>query len=300
MHTMRYVGLPNVMQIDLLVPNIGSMFSAGMVVTPDGHYFISVDNIYLFDGSKPRPIGFEVCEQFFAEVSTAVLNPRFDWTFGKYDAKRSEVIWTYWINGANAYQCKQMVYQVDFKRFYFRHLPSDDTTANTNIRAFTPNPIAEVRGSFIYGGYQVLLQDWTLDRTDYENIVPDHVDNIFTLPVAETPDLSYGDLYGVKEHSSLILDASFTYGTGFTVEHSARTLVSALPTFETLAQTWTPTLPERLLSFPHKSGIVFRYRFTGSGAGSYQPAEGGQSFSPITGLKLFGYADFLYTNGAEQ
>ncbi len=293
-YSVRYVGLPAVMQVGLLLPNIGSIFNAGVVKTSIGHFFIAIDNIYLLNGSLPQAIGFPVIDLFFDEILTKETNARWDWTYGHHDEERNEVIWTYWVPVGAAFQCKQMVFQVDSNRFYFRQLPKVRTFT---IDTFNPH----IRGQMIYGETQKLLADWTSTRNTLAQIYPDSVSaDQFTLPYAETPDLSYGDLFGIKEHTSVVIDANYSNAAGIQIEHSARNMLSATVNYTVVPKTWTKAVPERLASLPRVSGVVFRFRFTALGGGSYTNTDFTGSFSPVTDFKLYGYADFLYTGKAEQ
>jgi len=314
MYSMRYVGLPTVMQITPLVNNIGSIFYDGLVITSEGHFFIGIDNIYFFDGTKPIPMGFEVCEQFFTEIGTPSNNPRYDWTYAKYDQRRSEVIWTYWsVFATGKYVCRQLIYQVDFKRFYFRNMPSDSMgtySGNTyNIRTFVPELDSTVPGTMLYGAKTRLLHEYEYGVDSLRFLANDTlvysgatIIPALTLPYAETPDLSYGDLYSVKEHSSFLLDAAYDIGSGVTVSHNARNAVGnpLAVTLTPLTKVWTTSLAERILSFPRKDGVVFRYGFTGTYTTTVDPISGYTVTVPTIGLKITGYADFIYTGKAEQ
>ena len=210
------------------------------------------------------------------------------------------------------FQCRQVIYQLDYDRFYFRNLPSSDSSTH-DIRSFCKNinsavyngTNAAVYGSRVYGGFQSLLVDYKLETTlPVTDLIEDAVgdsgepvlNGFFTEPYAETPDLVYSDLYSIKEHSALILDASYDNGSGIEVFHAARERTSTTPTLVRLAQRWLPTLKEYMLSFPRISGRVFRYAFKFCGPQSLDSRKPG----PTVGAKLNGYVDMIYKGGAEK
>lgn len=258
MSSMDYVGLPNVMQI-LPRYNVGSIYHNGLVVTPNGHYFIGQDGFYFFDGNPPRQIGTTIYAKFFSEVIQ--LDPTDDNSesvLGYYDMFRQEVSWIYWLSTG---QCRQIVYSERFNRWTFRNLPYE--TANK------PRAIGRVYNSatrLLYGGVAKVNFDYDSTESTSAILLDDQASAGYTQPFAETNDLFYRDLYLVKEAESFYLDAAWDSGvTGLQLSHSLRNLISTTPAFTALTDLWTPAIIEGRLSLPHGSGRVFRFRFKFSG-----------------------------------
>lgn len=62
----RYVGPPVIWQWDLVAANAGAVSQEAVIDTGTAHLFIGRDDFWLFDGSRPRPIGAPVKEWFFS------------------------------------------------------------------------------------------------------------------------------------------------------------------------------------------------------------------------------------------
>ena len=294
-HTMRYVGLPNVMQIDILSNGIGSVFFGGLVRTPKGLFFIGQDNIYSFTAYRPEKCGLPVKDQFFQEIQDPEINARWHWTFGKYDVDRAEVVWTYWIPAqGGTYQGRQLIYQVDFNRFFFRNLPSDGIDGQLdNIRAWLVDTFYG-RNSLLYGGYGRLLSDSQFNDDDPTKVVKDSVDpeTPHTEPTAQTPQLVYGDLFTMKEHSSMRVAASFSEGGGLEITHSTAKQLGSSMNDEVLSPPWTiQTSPDGTVSAPRIAARVFQYGFKFSN---------NQTTGITRDSRLYGYVDMLYTGKAER
>jgi hypothetical protein len=281
MSSMDYVGLPNVMQI-LPRHTVGSLYPNGLVVAKSGHYFIGRDNIYFFDGVKPKEIGDPVFKQFYDEVLP--LDPASDDSesvIGYYDLFRQEVSWTYWTSAA---QCKQLVYSEKFNRWFFRNLPYE--TAN-KTRA-----IGRVYGSstrLLYGGVQKINFDYDSTESTSAILLDDQASAGYTQPLAVTNDVFYNDLYVQKSADCFYLDAGWDSGvTGLELSHSIRSFVSTAVSFVVLAVLWTQSVWEGRLSLPRKNGRVFRFkfRFTGSKpVGCVLNAWGDQVYGEGRGLQ---------------
>lgn len=256
---MDYIGLPNVMQI-LPKSNIGNLYPNGLVITPAGHYFISQDNIYFFDGLQPKAIGNAVYEKFFGEVLP--LNPTDDNSesvLGYYDRFRQEVSWIYWTSTG---QTRQIIYSERFNRWTFRNLPY--ATANK------PHAIGRVYNStsrLLYGGVQKINFDYDSTESTSNILLDDFANTGYTQPQAETNDLFYRDLYMKKEADSFYLDAGWDSGvTGLELSHSLRTFVSSSVSYTALSGLWTSANEQGKLSLPRGSGRVFRFKFKFSGS----------------------------------
>ena len=262
MYVMNYVGLPNVMQIDCMGTGVGSYFQNGVVSTNKGIFFISRDNVCHFDGAAVKKIGYKVASKFFAEVAPAsdVFNQKL---YGRYDGDKAEVVWTYFIQqNTGVYQCRQMIYQVDYGRFYFRNMPSEDSES-ADVRA-----IGKLYQGFqrnIYGASQALYVDYKNGTEDLTQSVRDAVDSAgtksYTQPYADTKDFLHDDAFHMKESDSLFIDAAYESADGVELSYSARLFSSLARTFTALTTLWTPSTAEGRLSLPRVAARVFAYRF---------------------------------------
>lgn len=66
MYLGTYVGPPVIWQWDLVASNVGAISNEAVIDTGVSHLFIGRDDFWLFDGSRPRPIGAPIKEWFFA------------------------------------------------------------------------------------------------------------------------------------------------------------------------------------------------------------------------------------------
>jgi hypothetical protein len=281
MSSMDYVGLPNVMQILPRHP-VGNLYPNGLVVTKSGHYFIGRDNVYYFDGVRPKEIGDPIFRKFYDEVIP--LDPSSDNSesvIGYHDLFRKEVSWTYW---TTAGQQKQVVYSIQFNRWFFRNLPYES--------ANKVGAIGRVYGSstkLLYGGVQKLNFDYDSSESTADILLDDQASSGYTQPLAETNDIFYDDLYVQKEGDSFYLDAGWSSGvTGLELSHSIRQFISTAVSWTALTPLWVDTIKEGKLSLPRKNGRVFRFKFKFSGTkpvGSVLNAWGDMMYGAGRGLQ---------------
>lgn len=71
MYLGRYVGPPIIWQFDLVAANAGAISQESVIDTGTAHLFIGRDDFWIFDGSRPRPIGAPIKEWFFANSDNA-------------------------------------------------------------------------------------------------------------------------------------------------------------------------------------------------------------------------------------
>lgn len=64
----RYVGPPVIWAFDLIASNVGAISQESVIDTGTSHVFIGKDDFWLFDGTRPRPIGAPVREWFFVNA----------------------------------------------------------------------------------------------------------------------------------------------------------------------------------------------------------------------------------------
>jgi len=272
---MNYVGLPNVMKIDSMNMGVGCFYPGSIVKTPQGLFFWSRDNICVFNGASVRKIGYPVRDKLYGELNlTGVYNDKRQQVYAFYDKDKSEIVWTYWVwlQSGSVYQQRQVIYQLDYNRFYFRNIPSASSGAAGDIRAICR--AADSLDQLIYGTTGALYQDYGFGGSA-ANIITDVAvttgSPTHTQPTATTPDFIYGDLRSVKEHDRFLIDAVLgpIDTTGVVLGHSARDAISDTVTFTTITQTWTPTIQDNCLSLPRVSGRVFRFKFTFTGTKPY-------------------------------
>tara|TARA_R110002110_G_scaffold134855_4_gene318510 strand:+ start:2063 stop:3505 length:1443 start_codon:yes stop_codon:yes gene_type:complete len=67
----RYSGPPGVWDFSLLPGNVGAVSQEAIADIGTAHVFIGNNDIYLFDGSLPRPIGTPLREWFFSDLDVA-------------------------------------------------------------------------------------------------------------------------------------------------------------------------------------------------------------------------------------
>lgn len=68
----RYVGAPEVWKWDRISSEVGCVGQEAVANTPIGHVFVGVDNIYVFDGTTPIPLGRGVVRSWlFSRLSPA-------------------------------------------------------------------------------------------------------------------------------------------------------------------------------------------------------------------------------------
>lgn len=259
MTSMDYVGLPNVMWISPS-HNVGSIYHNGLVITKLGHYFIGQENFYFFDGVQPRPIGDAVYEQFFSEVKT--LDPSdadSESVVGYYDQFRREVSWLYW---TTAGQCKQIVYQEKFGRWFFRNMPYE--TAN---KARCIGRVFNSTSRSLYGGVQKINFDYDSTELVADILLDDFAGSSYTQPLVVTNDVFYQDLFRVKEAMVLYIDASWASGmTGIVVGISNRTRLSDAVAFTNALESWTTSLSDGKVTLARSEGRVIRVRFVFTGS----------------------------------
>ena len=282
-----YLGLPNVMQTKVKFNGVGCAFPSGLVNTKRGHYFISKDNFYFFDGIQPQAIGEPVRKKFFGEV-VPPTDANYEKLYGFYDSSRQEVSWTYWTLVGTYYQVKQVVFQEKYNRWYFRNLPGIDTAA-TNLTVCsriynTPDKLAFGGSGFLYFEYDTTE---TLANTVYDAVSVAGA-TTYTQPLLVTPDLFYEDLFYSKEADGLFLDAGWLSGvTGVTISHSIRKLIVDTVTMTDCTQLWISTLGATASGVPRVGGRVFRFQFKFTGT------------KPLSCI-LAGWGDRVYKKDAER
>lgn len=289
-YTMRYVGLPRVMQIDKTPWNgVGCRYASSLVITPKGHYFVGRNDIYFFDGvTEPQAIGEAVRAKFFDEaqnLSNLGENEREDWLYGYYDVGKEEVVWTYhYILATGTYQCRQVVYQERDKQWYFRNVP--------HVRC--QGRLYGHRTRCVYGAFNRLLRD--IDATvsaQVDATVQDSVTSLgalsYTQPYVTSHITKYGLSRTMKEGDGQYIDANLGTATHIEYAYKARDFVHQIESmsFIVSAFTWVVALVERVLTLPGITAKVWQHRLTFKGT------------KPI-GARLDEWGDVGKTEGGEK
>jgi hypothetical protein len=261
----QYVGLPNVMQASQLNSNIGSIFRSGVIRTPQAIYFVGRNDFYKIDEFEPAPIGRKVRNKFFTEICP-IDDPNFQRTFGFYNSKAKEVVWTYWIKVPGGYQVRQVVYNEQTDDWYFRNMPC---AASGLSDPYCGTEMYNTYGQAIYGYTQVLYADQPDGVTTgaladtYSPIVGT---GAYTEPYFETPYLNYGNYFNIKQSDSLYIDASILSTSGkIRVHQSPQAYVgNGNVSMTALGQYWVSTLSDQRLSLPRQAfrSNAYKFQFT--------------------------------------
>lgn len=271
----QYVGLPNVMQASQLNSNIGSIFTSGVIRTPQAIYFIGRNDFYKIDEFEPTPIGRKVRNKFFSEIC-AIDDPYFQRTFGFYNSKSKEASWTYWIKQGSGYQVRQVVYNEQTDDWYFRNMPC---AASGLSDPYCATEMYNTYGRALYGYTQKLYGDQADGATSGALADTFTIPTVgkYTEPMMETPFLNYGNYFNIKQSDSLYIDAGMlTVGGKIRVSQSPQPYIGVGTTnMVALAQEWTSTLSDQRLSLPRQAFRSNAYRFELTTGSTSTPVYGG-------------------------
>jgi hypothetical protein len=100
----RYQGAPAVWGWTQISGEVGCVGQDAVVDTPGGHIFVGLDNIYICDGSAPRPLATgSIRRWFFREISGTYMNrTKLLWD------RDNHLVWMYFV-GAGATDCNRCV-----------------------------------------------------------------------------------------------------------------------------------------------------------------------------------------------
>lgn len=115
----RYVGPPVIWQWDLVAANAGAVSQESVIDTGTAHLFIGRDDFWLFDGSRPRPIGAPVKEWFFAN-SDNIYRYRIRSYFDQF---KNMAWWFYPTAGSAGELTHALVYNLNNERWGRATLP---------------------------------------------------------------------------------------------------------------------------------------------------------------------------------
>ena len=125
-----YAGPPVIWQWSLISSDIGALSQECIVDTGVAHLFISQDDFWIFDGSRPQPIGAPVREWFFRNSDAAYRYK----TKGYYDRIKNRVWWYFCGSGSNGVISDALVYNVSTDKWGYARL-----TIQTPVNAITPD-----------------------------------------------------------------------------------------------------------------------------------------------------------------
>lgn len=272
----QYVGLPNVMYLNPLNSNVGSIFRSGVVRTPQGIYFIGRGDVYRITSLEPESMGIKVRRKFFGEICPSTDN-NFQRTFGFYNPYTKEVVWTYCLTASapGIYQQRQMVYNEETDDWYFRNVPCA-SSGFSDVKCGAP--LYNTFGQNLYGYNQTLYADQASGVSsgalqDTFTVSGGVATGAYTQPYFDTPFLDYGqpttqvftlpkNPFFIKQSDTMYIDASWGTGTSLQVYRAIKDLVGdGTVSLTKLGQDWTPTLPEARLSLPRDAYRQIAYRF---------------------------------------
>lgn len=112
MHVGTYVGSPEVWRWDLVPGEVGAASQEAVVAIGSAHIFVGFENFYIFDGTRPQPIGDGIKETFFASLNKAYAYK----TEGIHDSQNQSV-WFYFCAGSSTTLNAAIVYNYATKRW---------------------------------------------------------------------------------------------------------------------------------------------------------------------------------------
>lgn len=293
-YAMSYVGLPTVMRTEQVNGAIGSVFQRGVVRTPQGLYFIGKGGIYLISGSAPESIGQNVFKQF-RSLWLKPNDTRFQRLFGWYNPDLQEVNWLFYTIVGARYHAAILVYQESTKEWYFRAVPTADTSiAGPDI--FTASPRYNDFGMNVYGGAATdsyIFRDVSTPSTTTYRELHDGTIPKFAQPTVETFWMYNADMFTEKETNGLYVDVSWLGGGQFQVWYDAKLGVLGDGASSYSGPViMTGTEPEKMCSLPRLPFRYLTYKFT--------------VFNDNTNVNLphhtvfNGYQDNLYYTGSKE
>lgn len=104
----RYVGPPVIWAFQLIASDVGALSQESVVDTGNAHLFMSRDDFWIFDGSRPRSIGAPVREWFFANSDSSYRYK----IQAYYDKFKDRVWWFYAPNGSAGALTDALVYHI--------------------------------------------------------------------------------------------------------------------------------------------------------------------------------------------
>lgn len=140
----RYSGPPEVWQWTTISEDVGCVGKDALAVTNIGHVFVGQDNIYLFDGTRPIPIGNAVRKWWIANSS------------GQYRARtkllwdrQNSLVWMYFASKSSSGECDSCLVFHTLKRQWGKA----DNTAEAVVNYYTSGSFTYDAGSPLFATY---------------------------------------------------------------------------------------------------------------------------------------------------
>lgn len=108
----RYVGAPVVWDWTEASTDVGCVGQDAVVDTGKGHVFVGRDNVYLYDGTYPRPIGEGIRRWLFADMAPAYQFK----TQVLWDRKEGQV-WIFYCSASSTTPNRAVVYHMQTQRW---------------------------------------------------------------------------------------------------------------------------------------------------------------------------------------
>jgi hypothetical protein len=113
MYLGRYVGPPVIWAFQLISSDIGALSQEAVVDTGNAQLFMSRDDFWIFDGSRPRSIGAPIREWFFSNSDSSFRYKIQSY----YDKFKGLVWWFYAPNGSEGALTDAVVYNLNSNRW---------------------------------------------------------------------------------------------------------------------------------------------------------------------------------------
>jgi hypothetical protein len=141
----RYAGPPEVWQWTMVSEDVGCVGKDALAVTNIGHVFVGVDNVYLFDGTRPVPLATGSVRQWWLDNSSGQYRAR---TKLLWDRQNSAV-WMYFPSEQSSGLCDRCIVFHTLTRRWGRA----DNTVQAVVNYYTS-------GAFTYDGSSPLISTY--------------------------------------------------------------------------------------------------------------------------------------------
>ncbi len=291
-----YVGLPKVMRFGAGAPiftDVGNGLMYGLASHKNMHFFFDVveQDFYMFDGQAPQSIGTHIISYFRNTVSTNFDLLQMTWAYTR--PERYEVGWVFCSTASIGRYDKQVVFNWRTRSWYSASVEDVRCIGGQTSRARTCDELVGTQCDSLVGKVDELsntsisnsgrLFGSSLGLVLREELLTDDTSTLLAqeAPTLETRDFFDGSLQTVKEQDSMVLDGSYTSGDGIEVSIATRDFFDQ-PVVYKVVGTWTPSLPNKRLTFAKVQGKIFRYRFRWvSLTAGIQTAYSSDLFSPL-------------------
>ena len=265
-----YVGLPKVMQFRRVSSQLSNDCQYGLLAVDKIHMFPSFKwrNFFVFDGTTPEPIGDDIADYFFNDVSTDMVEQQATWAY--FDKRNHEAVWVYKSVRNTGHHDRAVVFNLLTKKWYpmsaekllcyaekpmaTRSIDRLGSTIDGMTGTINSLAVPELEYDAVWGGPEGSLLrekrsgDATVDCEEIEN------------PFIETGDVVGSEMMEVKETDTLLVNAALGDASGLKCEISVRKNLSDAVTFVELTPEWTPTVRDCRLTHKKYADRVIRYR----------------------------------------